>query len=110
MMFYFVLLAATLFTFVACRALLQEPHRLFLAGDPRGRGGRPRRRHRHLPLQVRGDDLRRHESLAGVFYAFYYNNLFPDQVFNILRSIEIVLGPIIGGIGTLFGPFVGASS
>jgi branched-chain amino acid transport system permease protein len=47
-------------------------------------------------------------ALAGVFHAFYYSNLFPDQVFNISRSIEIVLVPIIGGIGTLFGPALGA--
>ena len=47
-------------------------------------------------------------SLAGVFFAFYYNNLFPEQIFHISRSIEIILGPIIGGIGTLFGPLVGA--
>ena len=45
---------------------------------------------------------------AGVFYAFYYNNLFPEQTFFILRSIEIILGPIIGGVGTLFGPVIGA--
>ena len=45
---------------------------------------------------------------AGVFFAFYYNNLFPEQTFFILRSIEIILGPIIGGIGTLFGPIIGA--
>jgi branched-chain amino acid transport system permease protein len=48
-------------------------------------------------------------ALAGVFQAFYYNNLFPEQVFNIGRSVEIMLGPIIGGIGTLFGPIVGAA-
>jgi branched-chain amino acid transport system permease protein len=47
-------------------------------------------------------------SLAGIFFAFYYNNLFPEQVFNIGRSIELILAPIIGGIGTLFGPIVGA--
>jgi branched-chain amino acid transport system permease protein len=46
---------------------------------------------------------------AGVFHAFYYNNLFPEQIFSIGRSIEILLGPIIGGIGTLFGPIVGAA-
>jgi len=46
---------------------------------------------------------------AGVFYAFYYNNLFPEQIFHISRSIEIILGPIIGGIGTLFGPILGAA-
>ena len=28
-------------------------------------------------------------SFAGVFYAFFYNNLFPEQVFSISRSIEI---------------------
>jgi len=47
-------------------------------------------------------------SISGVFYAFYYNNLFPEQVFNIGRSIEIILGPVIGGVGTLFGPILGA--
>ena len=43
-----------------------------------------------------------------MIYAFYYNNLFPEQVFHISRSIEIILGPIVGGIGTLFGPILGA--
>jgi branched-chain amino acid transport system permease protein len=47
-------------------------------------------------------------SLAGVVFAFFYNNLFPEQVFHISRSIELILGPIIGGIGTLVGPLVGA--
>lgn len=47
--------------------------------------------------------------VAGVFYAFYYNNLFPGQIFNIEQSIEIILGPIIGGLGTLFGPILGAT-
>jgi len=48
-------------------------------------------------------------SVSGVFFAFYYNNLFPEQVFNITRSIEIILGPVIGGVGTLFGPILGAA-
>ncbi len=47
--------------------------------------------------------------VAGVFSAFYYGNLFPEQIFGIHRSVEIILGPIIGGIGTLFGPIVGAA-
>ena len=47
-------------------------------------------------------------ALGGVFYAFYYNNLFPAQVFDISRSIEMILAPIVGGLGTLFGPIVGA--
>jgi len=48
-------------------------------------------------------------SVSGVFFAFYYNNLFPEQIFNISRSIEIILGPVIGGVGTLFGPILGAA-
>ena len=47
-------------------------------------------------------------AISGVFFAFYYNNLFPEQIFNISRSIEIILGSVIGGVGTLFGPILGA--
>jgi branched-chain amino acid transport system permease protein len=47
-------------------------------------------------------------AVGGVFYAFYYNNLFPSQVFEISRSIELILAPIVGGPGTVFGPVVGA--
>jgi branched-chain amino acid transport system permease protein len=45
---------------------------------------------------------------AGVFLAFYGNSLFPEQIFQSSRSIEIMLAPIIGGIGTLLGPLIGA--
>ena len=48
-------------------------------------------------------------AVSGVFFAFFYNNLFPEQIFHISRSIEIILGPIIGGVGTLFGPIIGAA-
>jgi branched-chain amino acid transport system permease protein len=47
-------------------------------------------------------------SLGGVFYAFYYNNMYPEQIFSMARSIEIILAPIIGGLGTLFGPVLGS--
>ena len=47
-------------------------------------------------------------SLGGVFYAFYYNNMYPEQIFSMARSIEIILAPIIGGMGTLFGPVLGS--
>jgi branched-chain amino acid transport system permease protein len=49
-------------------------------------------------------------AVAGVFFAFYYNSLFPEQICSFGRSIEIVLGPVIGGVGTLFGPIVGAAA
>jgi branched-chain amino acid transport system permease protein len=47
-------------------------------------------------------------AVGGVFFAFYYNNLFPNQAFGMNRSIEIILAPIVGGLGTLFGPILGA--
>jgi len=47
-------------------------------------------------------------SISGVFFAFYYNNLFPHEIFSMNRSIELILGPVIGGVGTLFGPIFGA--
>jgi len=47
-------------------------------------------------------------AIGGVFTAFYNNNLFPSRVFDINRSIEIILAPVVGGLGTVFGPVVGA--
>ncbi len=47
-------------------------------------------------------------AVGGVFYAFYYNTLFPSQVFEMSRSIELILAPIVGGPGTVFGPVIGA--
>jgi branched-chain amino acid transport system permease protein len=45
---------------------------------------------------------------AGALMAFYDNNLYPDTLFTTARSVEIITAPIIGGIGTLMGPIVGA--
>jgi branched-chain amino acid transport system permease protein len=47
-------------------------------------------------------------AVGGVFLAFYNNNLFPDRVFDISRSIELILAPVVGGLGTVFGPVLGA--
>jgi branched-chain amino acid transport system permease protein len=47
-------------------------------------------------------------AVAGTLMAFYDNNLYPDTAFGIDRSIGIITAPIIGGLGTLFGPLLGA--
>ncbi|HPG03884.1 MAG: branched-chain amino acid ABC transporter permease [Rhodoblastus sp.] len=47
-------------------------------------------------------------AVGGVYLAFWTNNLFPAQILETSKSIEIILAPIIGGLGTLMGPFVGA--
>jgi branched-chain amino acid transport system permease protein len=108
-MFYYVMLAATAVAFVLCGALRRSRLGYYWLAI----------REDELAAQAAGIDTFRYKmyaimisaaltSFAGVFYAFFYNNLFPEQVFNITRSIEMILGPIIGGIGTLFGPILGA--
>lgn len=47
-------------------------------------------------------------ALAGVVYAFYQRNLFPSEAFDMSRSIVMIMGPIVGGLGTLMGPVIGA--
>lgn len=46
--------------------------------------------------------------LAGVFYAQFYLYLDPSIAYGSAVSIESLLVPIIGGMGTLFGPLIGA--
>jgi branched-chain amino acid transport system permease protein len=108
-MFYYVMLAATALAFVLSRLLLRSRIGYFWLAI----------REDEQAARAAGIDTFRYKmyavmisaavtSFGGVFYAFFYNNLFPEQVFNISRSIEMILGPIIGGIGTLFGPILGA--
>jgi branched-chain amino acid transport system permease protein len=108
-MFYYILLAATVFALILCRALLQSRvgyfWRAIREDEEAARSvGIDTFRYKMLAVVISAAMT----SFAGVVYAFYYNNLFPEQVFHILRSIEIILGPIVGGVGTLFGPILGA--
>ena len=108
-MFYYILLAATVLALVLCRALLQSRigyfWRAIREDEQAARSVGIDTFHYKMLAVVISAAL---TSFAGVIYAFYYNNLFPEQVFHILRSIEIILGPIVGGVGTLFGPILGA--
>jgi len=47
-------------------------------------------------------------SLAGAFYANYIFYLHPNSLFGLSMSIELILRPIVGGLGTLFGPVIGS--
>lgn len=46
--------------------------------------------------------------MLGTFYAQYITFVDPDSAFNIFDSIQMALIAIIGGVGTLFGPLLGA--
>jgi branched-chain amino acid transport system permease protein len=109
MMFYYILLAVTVLAFIFCRWLLTGRigyYWLAIREEPEA-------------AQTLGINIFRYKmiavaissgmtALSGVFFAFYYNNLFPEQIFSMNRSIELILGPIIGGVGSLFGPILGA--
>ncbi len=109
-MYYYAILALTVFAFISCFLLLRSKAGYYWQAI----------RENEEAAQALGINTFRWKMLAvlissamtavaGVFFAFYYNNLFPEQIFHISRSIEIILGPIIGGIGTLFGPILGAA-
>ena len=109
-MYYYAILALTVLAFVLCYLLLKTKPGYYWQAI----------RENEEAAQALGINTFRWKMLAvalssamtavsGVFFAFYYNSLFPEQIFNIGRSIEIILGPIIGGVGTLFGPVLGAA-
>ena len=108
-MFYYILLAATALALIGCRALLQSRVGYFWLAiredEEAARSLGIDTFHYKMVAVVISAGM---TAFAGVIYAFYYNNLFPEQVFHISRSVEIILGPIVGGVGTLFGPILGA--
>src|SRR5713226_3390435 len=110
LMYYYAMLALTAFAFIVCFLLLRSKAGYYWQAI----------RENEEAAQALGINTFRWKMLAvaisaaltavsGVFFAFYYNNLFPEQIFHISRSIEIILGPVIGGVGTLFGPLLGAA-
>jgi branched-chain amino acid transport system permease protein len=107
-MFYYILLAATVLAFIVCRSLLHSRIGYFWLAiredeEAASAAGIDTFRYKMIAVVISSGMT----AFAGVIYAFYYNNLFPEQVFNISRSIDIILAPLVGGIGTLFGPILG---
>jgi branched-chain amino acid transport system permease protein len=109
-MYYYAMLFLTIFAFLLCGWMLKSKAGYYWQAI----------RENEEAAQALGINTFRWKMLAvaissamtavsGVFFAFYYNNLFPEQIFGINRSIELILGPIIGGVGTLFGPILGAA-
>ncbi len=108
-MFYYVWLTFTIGVLILCRALLSSRLGYFWLAI----------REDQEAAQALGINTFRYKIFAvmlsaaltafgGVLYAFYNNNLFPSAIFSITRSIDMLLGAIIGGVGTLMGPIVGA--
>ncbi len=47
-------------------------------------------------------------SMIGSFYAMYLTFIDPDATFSLAISIQIAMFALIGGLGTVFGPLIGA--
>ena len=46
--------------------------------------------------------------IGGGLMGLMQGSLFPDSIMGLRLSIEVLIAPIIGGLGSLFGPIVGA--
>jgi len=108
-MFYYVLLALVLSALAFSHLLLRRRVGLYWQAI----------REDQAAAQALGIDVFRYKiaavalsavmtAVAGGLMAFYDNNLYPDTIFAVSRSIDIIIAPIIGGLGTLFGPILGA--
>jgi branched-chain amino acid transport system permease protein len=108
-MFYYVLLAATLALLAFSRALLKRRIGYYWQAI----------REDEAAAAASGINVFRYKlaaivlssgvsAIAGAFIAFYNNNLYPETIFAMERSIEAMLPAIIGGLGTLCGPILGA--
>ncbi|HZY30368.1 MAG TPA: branched-chain amino acid ABC transporter permease, partial [Candidatus Methylomirabilis sp.] len=47
-------------------------------------------------------------ALAGSFYALYTQYVSPDEVFGVFFSVKVIFISLVGGVGTIWGPVVGA--
>jgi branched-chain amino acid transport system permease protein len=108
-MFYYLMLAFTVAALVLCHLLLRSRMGYYWQAiredEPAARAlGIDTFRYKMYAVVVSAGMT----SVAGMFIAFYHNNLFPEQTFSIARSIELLLPAIIGGVGTLFGPIIGS--
>ncbi len=49
-------------------------------------------------------------SLAGSIYAYQQGFIKPEPVFNVLVTVKMIVMAVFGGIGSLFGPLIGAAT
>jgi branched-chain amino acid transport system permease protein len=47
---------------------------------------------------------------GGVFYVQYFHYIDPHLAYGPAVSVEALVGPIVGGLGTVFGPLLGAAA
>lgn len=108
-MFYYVILTMTGAALLLCSWLLNSKLGLYWKAiredqEAAEASGVPLFRYKMIAVAISSGLT----GIGGVWYAFYYNNLFPETTFSTSQSIELILGAVVGGVGTLFGPILGA--
>ena len=96
MMFYYVILGMTVAALVLCRLLLNSKLGYYWQAiredqDSAQAYGVNVFRYKMIAVAISSGLT----GIAGVFYAFYYNNLFPETTFATSRSIEMILGTVV---------------
>jgi branched-chain amino acid transport system permease protein len=109
MMFYYLLVALTVMVMLLSRTILRRRLGYYWLAI----------REDEEAARASGVDIFRYKlaavalsasltAIGGTVLAFYDNNLYPDTIFATSRSVEIIISPIVGGLGTLLGPLIGA--
>lgn len=107
--FYLAFLLLVTLTFFLCAALMKSKYGYFWRAiredeDAARALGVPTLRLKILAVMISAAIT----SVGGAFYALLSGSLFPDTMMGLRFSIEIIIAPILGGLGTLFGAIVGA--
>lgn len=107
--FYYAFLALMLGAFAACAALVSSRlgycWRALREDEDTARAlGVPALRMKVLVVVLSAAMT----SLGGSMFALMTANVYPETVMGMRMSIDLLIAPIIGGLGTIFGPLLGA--
>jgi branched-chain amino acid transport system permease protein len=108
-LYYYVFLVLMAAAFLLCRWLLDRPTGYYwraIREDESAARSLGIKAFRYKVLAVALSAAM--TAIGGGMFALLNGSLFPNSVMSMGMSIEIIIAPIIGGLGTLFGPIVGA--
>jgi branched-chain amino acid transport system permease protein len=108
--YFFIVLALTVAALTGSVFFLRSragQFTLAIRDDPEAAGalGVPVMRYKLLTMAISGAIT----SVAGAFYVQYYLFIDPDLAFGSSASIQAILPAVIGGVGTIWGPVIGAA-
>jgi len=108
--YYWIAIGLALLTFLATHFLVHSKvgfyWRAINGDEPAARSlGVPADRYKMLAFVLSGGIT----GVWGGFFAMYVGFIDPESMFNLTWSVQVVLVAILGGVGTLIGPWLGAA-